>query len=56
MASKVFIEEMDKSFEILMDKLLLPISGFGDVKIPTVIENQTLVLVLEWNLQWCNEF
>ena len=42
MASKVFIEEVDKVFEFLTD-ILFRFLGFGDVKILIVTENQTLV-------------
>ena len=54
MASKVFIAETDKNFEFITEILLF--LGFGVFKIPIVIENQTLVLFLERNVQWFNEF
>ena len=43
MASKVFVEETDKNFEFITE-ILFRFLGFGDFKIPIVIENQTLVL------------
>ena len=42
MASKVFIEETDKTFEFITETQFRFL-GFGDFKIPIVIENQTLV-------------
>ena len=38
MASKVFIEEMDKTFEFITE-ILFRFLRFGDFKIPIVIEN-----------------
>ena len=38
MASKVSIVEMDKKFEFITE-MLFRFRGFGDVTIPTVIEN-----------------
>ena len=46
MASKVFIEETNKIFELIME-ILFRFLGFRDFKIPVVIENQALVLF--WN-------
>ena len=46
MESKVSIEETDKNFEFITE-ILFRFLGFGDFKIPIVIENQTLVLFLE---------
>ena len=42
-ASKVFIEETDKRFEF-STKIRLRFLGFGDFKIPIVIEDQILAL------------
>ena len=42
-ASNVFIEETDKNFHFIME-ILFRFLGFGDFKIPIVIENKTLVL------------
>ena len=39
---QVFIEETDKNFEFITETQF-PFLGFGDFKIPIVIENQTLV-------------
>ena len=57
MASKVFIEETNENFELITE-ILFWFLGFGDFKIPIVIENQTFDFraLLEWNVQWCNEF
>ena len=38
MASKVFVEETDKKFEFITE-ILFRFLGFGDFKIPIVIEN-----------------
>ena len=38
MASKVFIEETDKNFEFITE-ILFRFLGFGDFKVPLVIEN-----------------
>ena len=38
MASKVFIEETDKNFEFITE-ILLRFLGFGNFKVPIVIEN-----------------
>ena len=38
MASLVFIEETDKNFEFITEILFLFL-GFGDFKVPLVIEN-----------------
>ena len=38
MASKVFIEETDKNFEFITE-MLFRFLGFGDFKVPLVIEN-----------------
>ena len=46
MASKVFIEETNKNFELITE-ILFRFLGFRDFKIPVVIENQSLVLF--WN-------
>ena len=46
MASKVFIEETNKNFELITE-ILCRFLGFRDFKIPVVIENQSLVLF--WN-------
>ena len=43
MVRKVFI---DKNFEVISE-ILFRFLGFGDFKIPVVIENQTLVPFLE---------
>ena len=43
MASKEFIEETDKNFEFITEKLFR-LLGFGDMAIPIVTENQALVL------------
>ena len=37
-ASKVFIEETDKKFEFITE-ILFQFLGFGDFKVPIVIEN-----------------
>ena len=37
-ASKVFIEETDKNFEFITE-MLFRFLGFGDFKVPLVIEN-----------------
>ena len=44
MASKVFVEGIDKNFEFTAEILFL-FHGFGDFKIHFLIENQTLVLL-----------
>ena len=36
MASKVFIEEMDKNFDLIKE-ILVRFLGFGDFKVPIVI-------------------
>ena len=38
MASKVFIEEIDKNFDFITE-ILFPFLGFGDFKVSIVIEN-----------------
>ena len=38
MASKVFIEETDKNFEFITE-ILFRFLGFGDFKVPFVVEN-----------------
>ena len=38
MASKVFIEETDKNFDLITE-ILIRFLGFGDFKVPIVIEN-----------------
>ena len=38
MASKVFIEEKDKNFDLITE-ILIRFLGFGDFKVPIVIEN-----------------
>ena len=38
MASKVFIEETDKNFDFIKE-ILVQYLGFGDFKVPIVIEN-----------------
>ena len=38
MASKVFIEETDKNFDFIKE-ILFRFLGFGDFKVPIVIEN-----------------
>ena len=38
MASKVFIEETDKNFDLITE-ILFRFLGFGDFKVPIVIEN-----------------
>ena len=38
MASKVFIEETDKNFDLITE-ILIGFLGFGDFKVPIVIEN-----------------
>ena len=38
MASKVFIEETDKNFDLIKE-ILFRFLGFGDFKVPIVIEN-----------------
>ena len=38
MASKVFIEETDKNFEFITE-ILFRFLGFGDCKVPIVMEN-----------------
>ena len=43
MASKEFIEETDENFKFITEKLFRFL-GFGDMTIPIVTENQTLVL------------
>ena len=43
MASKVFIEETDKNFDVITE-IPFRFLGFGDFKIPIVTENKTLVL------------
>ena len=43
MANKVFIEETNKNFEFITETLFRFL-GFRGLKIPIVIENQTLVL------------
>ena len=43
MASNVFIEETDKKFHFIME-IRFRFLGFGDLKIPIVTENKTLVL------------
>ena len=40
LASKVFIEEMDKTFDFIAE-ILFRFFGFGDFKISIVIENYT---------------
>ena len=42
MASKVFIEETDKNFEFITE-MLFRFLGFGDFKVPLVIENWTFL-------------
>ena len=46
MVSKVLIKENDKNFEFITE-ILFRLLGFGDITIPIVVENQTLVLF--WN-------
>ena len=46
MSSKVFIEETDKNVPFIAE-ILFRFLGFVDLKIPIIIENQTLVLF--WN-------
>ena len=43
----VFIKKTHKNFEVITE-ILFRFPGFGDFKIPVVIENQ--------NVQWCNVF
>ena len=38
MASKVFIEETDKNFDLITE-MLFRYLGFGDLKVPIVMEN-----------------
>ena len=54
-ASKVFIEDTGKNFNFITE-ISFRFLGFGDFKVPIVIKKLDLSTVLEWNVQWWNEF